>query len=157
MPKWKPEFFGGGDYSMDSKRRIKFPSDWAPEKPEEADLVLALVPDAQRKAYCIRVMEIGQLREIDAKIKNQLADGKITSAQSLALRRIFFDNALKTRSDTNGRLTIPERLLEGSKIKKSVRLAGMGEWFEIWDADTYNRTAVADIETDLGAMDNAGI
>ena len=157
MPNWEPDFVGGDEYTIDTKRRFKFRNDWAPENPEDADLVLAVVPDAERRAYCVRVMEIGQLREIEAKIKNQLADKQITLKQATALRRIFFSDSARVKPDANWRICLPERLAKKAGLSKKVYIVGMGEWFEIWDHKTYVETDKADMDDQIDAMEGAGI
>ena len=57
-------------------------------------------------------------------------------------RRKFFGDANDVTKDLQGRLLIPPllRTRAGLVEKGEVMIVGAGEWFEIWDAETWQQT-----------------
>jgi MraZ protein len=52
-------------------------------------------------------------------------------------QRIFLGNAMDMELDTAGRVLVSPELRAAASLEKSVMLLGMGNRFELWDADTY--------------------
>ncbi len=52
-------------------------------------------------------------------------------------RRIFLGNALDIELDSASRLLVSAELRLAAQLDKEVMLLGMGEYFELWNAQTY--------------------
>jgi MraZ protein len=52
-------------------------------------------------------------------------------------RRIFLGNALDIELDSASRLLISPELRLAAQLDKEIMLLGMGEYFELWNAQTY--------------------
>ncbi len=52
-------------------------------------------------------------------------------------RRIFLGNASDVELDSAGRMLISPELRSAAMLDKDVMLLGMGDYFEIWNAQTY--------------------
>ena len=53
-------------------------------------------------------------------------------------KRLFFSRAEKVELDAQGRIRLPERLVEFAKLGKEIILAGVHDHAEIWDAAAWN-------------------
>jgi MraZ protein len=52
-------------------------------------------------------------------------------------KRIFLGNAMDTEMDANGRVLVSPELRAAAGLTKEVILLGMGNHFELWDAQAY--------------------
>jgi MraZ protein len=52
-------------------------------------------------------------------------------------QRIFLGSAMDMELDTAGRVLVSPELRAAASLDRSVMLLGMGNRFELWDADTY--------------------
>ncbi|AXK38753.1 division/cell wall cluster transcriptional repressor MraZ [Crenobacter cavernae] len=74
-----------------------------------------------------------------------------------AYQRVMLGHAEPLDMDGNGRVLLPARLRERSKLDKEVALVGMGNRFELWNAADWERVTdealniePADLEPHLG-------
>lgn len=51
--------------------------------------------------------------------------------------QFFYENFKKVEMATNGRINIPADSLSYGKLKKNVRLIGMGKSIRVWDMEVY--------------------
>ncbi len=131
------EFIGGGVYVVDTKRRVKFPTDWTSSTPDQVELVLSLIPSGKDGKRSIWGMTRRYLRDISGRIKEQEREGKLSREQADALRHMFIINAKPLRPDVNGRICLPEDFVKKAGIQREVQLCGNLEWFEVWDRSAY--------------------
>tara|TARA_A100001011_G_scaffold378624_1_gene443602 strand:+ start:380 stop:832 length:453 start_codon:yes stop_codon:yes gene_type:complete len=59
-------------------------------------------------------------------------------------KRDYFATAILSESiilnfDTEGRVTIPEKLMKHAKIKKDILFVGLGKTFQIWDPSLFEK------------------
>lgn len=59
----------------------------------------------------------------------------------IAFERAFFGESFRLAFDASGRVSLPKELAEFANFDKQVSFVGMGERFEIWDADAYTAKA----------------
>jgi len=72
----------------------------------------------------------------------------ITDAGGRSLRRYLFSSAEKVDLDRLGRLLLPARLKDYSKIQSHVAVIGAGDHFELWEPVTWKSyTAVMERQT----------
>ncbi len=55
----------------------------------------------------------------------------------IAFERAYFGESFRLGFDASGRVSLPKELAEFAGLDKQVTFVGMGERFEIWDADAY--------------------
>lgn len=67
----------------------------------------------------------------------------LSDADGRAYARLFFGSTEETRLDSQGRLTIPQRLREAGGMAKDVVVLGVRERMEIWDREAYERYEAA--------------
>lgn len=66
-------------------------------------------------------------------------------------KRIYLGNAIEVEIDSGGRVLISPELREEVSLTKDVRLVGMGNYFEVWDAATYREKQQAALSEPLPA------
>jgi MraZ protein len=69
-------------------------------------------------------------------------------------KRVYLGNAVEVEIDSGGRVLISPELREEVGLSKDVRLVGMGNYFEIWDAATYRDKQDAAIKEPLPTILN---
>ena len=55
----------------------------------------------------------------------------------IAFERAYFGESFRLSFDASGRVSLPKELAEFAGLGKQVTFVGMGERFEVWDADAY--------------------
>lgn len=74
--------------------------------------------------------------EIKAK---ELFQTSILESNKLAEKRVLFASTVYVDIDEQGRFVIPKHLLDFSKLQKSVAIIGVGDHFELWDGEEWNK------------------
>jgi MraZ protein len=64
-------------------------------------------------------------------------------------KRIFLGNAMDCEMDGNGRVLISPELRAAAGLSKEAVLLGMGNHFELWDAQTYAAQEQAAMQADM--------
>jgi len=67
-----------------------------------------------------------------------LSDRSPNRANNRNYLRLFYSQAEKVEFDKQGRIRIPERLVQFAGLKKDVVLLGIHDHAELWDADQWN-------------------
>lgn len=76
--------------------------------------------------------------------------------QSRELRRSLFPTAQECEPDSQGRILLAQNLREHAELDKNIVIIGLGEYAEIWDANTWDgRSPVS--ENNKAAMASLGI
>ena len=117
-------------HSMDTKRRIPIPFRWRPE--ESAELTIVVWPK-HRAGTCLRVLPPDQWTKLRATI-NLVPN---TDPNKAVLKHWIGTGSIQTKLDSAGRLTIPEEMAAAADISNQVVLAGMIDYFEIWNSARY--------------------
>ncbi len=73
-------------------------------------------------------------------VMQQLNDMPITHPTARAFRRLLFSGAVELTLDKQGRVNIPNYLLEYASIEDSVLLVGMESFIELWQPDHWKAT-----------------
>ena len=122
------ELLGTHSYSLDPKGRVSLPAKFR----EAFDEGLWLTMGQDRCLYCFpRAEWERRSSEVDAFALSD-KDGR-------AFSRLFFSSADEVKLDSQGRVTIPQRLRETVGIKKEVVVLGVRERMEIWDREEFER------------------
>ncbi len=139
-------------HKLDTKNRVSIPAgfrQWTTE--EQVEFVMSKGPDS-----CIVVYPAPEWDEF---IANLTAKLRKTNRKQRAYLRKYTHDASRVKCDKQGRMLIPQKLLEFAHIKDNVKIVGMGDTFELWnqkmyDNDEFNSIPIdddffAEIETNL--------
>ncbi|NLL63362.1 MAG: division/cell wall cluster transcriptional repressor MraZ [Ruminococcaceae bacterium] len=130
------DFLGLYKHSLDAKNRIFIPSKYR----EYLGGTFVICPGADKSLY---VYSIEEWEKVAAQVK---ALG--STPELRRYKRSFFERADMVELDKQGRFTIKAELKEYAHLDKDIVIAGSGNKFEIWDAESYEeetrRTLSAD-------------
>ncbi len=138
---------GSGNYIIDSKKRMALPKEMRAELGE----YVFLSPGFEKGSLAVLPPEM--LTEISMMIKTR------PLSETIGLRRDIFSKAKRVVIDTQGRVLIPQELLDrvGLSPEDRVMVVGSGDYAEIWPLETYEKL-FGEEETDLlKAFQEAGL
>lgn len=117
-----------GEYrhNVDSKKRIFVPAKFR----EELGQTFMVARDMRGER--LKIYSLPEWEEYIAPIKAQ--ERKIAERALRYLHR----NAVQVSPDSQGRMLIPESLLEYAKIKNEAVIVGCSSYAEIWSAELYD-------------------
>ena len=81
----------------------------------------------------------------DRLVETRLSGLDLLSQEGRRLQRFFFSGATEAELDKQGRVGIPQALLEHAKLGRDVVVAGVHDHLEIWDRDAWRRE-LAEVE-----------
>ncbi len=122
------ELLGTHGYSLDPKGRVSLPQKF---REAFADGVWLTVGQ-DRCLYCFPRAEWDRRSD-------EVASFPLSDNDGRAYARLFFGQSDEAKLDSQGRVTIPQRLRELVAIRKDVVVLGVRDRMEIWDRDTYER------------------
>lgn len=117
-----------GEYkhNIDSKGRLIIPAKLREELGELFVLTRGL--DA-----CIFAYPLASWEQIQSKLK----DLPLVKRQARAFTRFFYSAAVEVSVDKQGRVNIPQVLLDHAQIDKACQIVGVMDRVEIWSAETW--------------------
>jgi MraZ protein len=116
-------YFGEFEYRIDEKGRVPIPPKF---RTELGKATLVLAPGAER---CISAHPLSEWK----KLADQLTGGPITQSKLRRLNRAIFATAFSIQLDGQGRVSLPAPLREYAGIQEEVVIAGVNNYFEIWN------------------------
>jgi len=119
-------FLGQFEHSIDVKGRLTIPSSYRDDVPEGIYLMQGY--DGNLDAY---PKELFELLIVNTR------NGSITQYENRSIRRHLFSTAQWLEFDSAGRILIPSFLKEIGGISSSVIIAGIGDYFEVWNPDKW--------------------
>ena len=132
-------FQGASSLSLDAKGRLSVPT-------RHRDVLTATaagqITITKHPHGCLMVFPRGEWE----KFRERLAALPM-SAQWW--KRIFLGNAMDCEMDGNGRVLISPELRAAAGLSKEAVLLGMGNHFELWDAQTYAAQEQAAMQADM--------
>jgi MraZ protein len=81
----------------------------------------------------------------DTLVETRLAGLDLLSQEGRRMQRFFFSGATEAELDKQGRVGIPQPLLEHAKLGRDVVVAGVHDHLEIWDRAAW-RKELAEVE-----------
>ncbi len=120
-------FFGQYDHNIDEKGRFTIPSRYRDLLDGNAYITLGFEDN-------LMVMRTEDYDQLYHKSK-QLS---ITNEQGRKLARTLFGHAELLEIDKNGRILIPQFLRTKINLGSSVKVIGVGSYFEIWPSDQWS-------------------
>ena len=143
-------FRGEFDQKVDKKGRMSIPSDFRavltdgdPRCPENP-LPRLVVLHGPHIKDCLHAYTIEAMEEIEEGIK-RLPRGSVERKK--ASRKIL-GKSWETEVDKDGRIVLPQRLREQIGLDGLATMTAMGDYFELWDATTYERFEEEDDDDD---------
>jgi len=115
-------------YTVDEKGRINIPAKF--RKPDESIAYDKFVITRGLDG-CLFVYPVAEWE----KVKEKIRELPYTLRKTRLYERYVIPNTVEAEVDKQGRITIPQHLLEYAKIKKEVKILGMLERIEIWDPE----------------------
>jgi MraZ protein len=122
------ELLGTHIYQLDPKGRVTLPSRF-----REAFADGCWITVGQDR--CLYVFPRAEWERRAAEVTS----APISDAAGRAFARLFFGSSDEARLDSQGRVTIPQRLRDEVGIRKDVVVLGVYGRMEIWDRGTFDR------------------
>jgi MraZ protein len=124
-------FQGTYQYSLDEKGRVSIPAKL--RKPDESTTYDIFVITRGLDG-CLFVYPVAEWEKVREKMREQ----PYTQRKTRLYERYVFPNTIEAELDKQGRIAIPQHLLDYAQIKKEVKILGVLERIEIWDPEVYN-------------------
>ena len=133
-------FLGEYSHTIDDKGRLTIPAKFRDE------LALGLVV-TRGFDQNLMIFPLGEWQEMaESVLKRPLGDDEVRS-----FRRRIFSGAVDLAPDRQGRIVIPPYLREFAAVDGDVIVAGMYNYVEVWNSDTWQQVR----ETIENSTDNA--
>ncbi len=120
-------FLGQFDVTIDDKGRVRVPAKYKAQLGEEFIISCAESP-------CLAVYPMEKWDRLTAQVE-QLPE---FDEETQEFKRSIYTNATWGEFDSAGRVLIPIKYREYAGLKKELVASGVGDHFEIWDAETWN-------------------
>jgi MraZ protein len=75
-----------------------------------------------------------------------------TNPEARAIRRVIFGGATDVEVDSQGRILIPSFLREYAQLEGEAAIVGAGEYFEIWNAEIWQKELEAVTDPEVNAQ-----
>ena len=154
-----PGFRGEFNQKVDGKGRMSIPADFRhvleagdPKCPEHPTPRLVMLYGPHLK-HCLHVYTIEAMAEIEAGIQ-RLPRGSLERRRASAL---ILSKSWETEVDRDGRIVLPKdrrAQIDMPTGGGDLKLVAMGDYFEMWKAETYEREVGADLAEFLDAQDS---
>ena len=116
---------------MDDKQRLAVPKRLRDEFAEEKLTELYVAPGTEKSLALYAPAAFARLAEL-------LAERSSNRAEVRNYLRLFYARAEKVSLDSQGRIRIPERLVEHAQLKRDIVLLGVHDHAEIWDVTQWD-------------------
>lgn len=125
-------FTGRYEHTIDAKNRLAIPSDIRKRlrrgaEQADADVVLYVTLDESRKRLCIWPED-----KFDQRAE-ELDRSERGPQEMLPYERVFFSMATATELDGQGRVRLPDDLMQMSGVSGEVTILGVKDHLEVWN------------------------
>lgn len=137
-------FVGTFEHSLDEKGRVVLPSTFRSYVADRGFL--------SKLDGCLGLWTPEEFETVASLLRDRVREGQVSSD---ALR-VFAADAAEVRPDSQGRISIPQRLREFAGLERDLIVNGRLDRIEIWSVDRWNDVAttadqnLADAVVDLG-------
>ncbi len=128
-------FFSSYHNRIDKKGRISVPASFRGVLAKQE--FGGLIAYASLKHPCIEACGLARFNKMNERIEQM----DPFSNERDALANQLFGQSVQLAYDSEGRVGLPDTLLEAAGIKEDALFVGKGEVFEIWDPKAYARYA----------------
>ncbi len=136
MPTPRPRlpFLSQYPASIDDKGRLSIPADYRHALPEESEGTIILTLGS------LKYLNAFPLDFFNAIWDKADSDGtEFATLNSLERDTLLLGEAVHRTLDTQGRITVPQRLLEQAEIGRDIVFMGRRTHFTIWDAKAFEK------------------
>ena len=123
-------FKGQYSYILDTKGRINIPAKFRKTIAQEANDTFVLTRGLEN---CVYAYPLDEWKIIEEKLRTL----PTTQKENRLFIRMTTSYATEVQFDKQGRIALPQYLIELSKIKKDVLIIGTLNKLEIWSPDVY--------------------
>ena len=125
-------FKGGSTVNLDAKGRLALPTRYREDLITRCEGRVVLTVHDDR---CLLLYALPDWDEIERKLVRLPNQNKRTRT----LQRMVLGHATEIEMDKSGRILIPPRLREFASLEKRVVLAGLGNKFELWNDEAWDK------------------
>jgi MraZ protein len=127
-------FRGVHQINLDGKGRMAMPTRYrdAIAASDEGQLIVTLHPQAR----CLLVYPLSNWLAIEQQIQNLPT---INNAVHAGIKRRLLGNASDVEIDGAGRVLLPAKLREYTRLEKKMVLVGQTDKFELWDEELWDQ------------------
>ena len=119
-------FLGTSDHNLDQKGRVILPLRFRQELGESFYITAGF-------ERCVQAMPIDEFDRLRSQIRQLPAD------KALSLQYLLISPAVLVSPNSQGRVSIPQKLREDAGLEGEVTVVGMDSRVEIWDKETFER------------------
>jgi MraZ protein len=124
-------FYGEYRHTVDEKNRLSIPAKFRAMLQGPGDDSFYLTRGIDR---CILICT----KEVWQEMERRFCDHPITNPVARRFKRMFYSGAQATTFDKQGRVALPQNLIEYAGLKRDVVLAGTSNGIEVWDAQAWD-------------------
>jgi MraZ protein len=128
-------FFGEFEYRTDEKGRMPFPPRFRPAFKDG----VVLTPGVEK---CVNVYTSAEWK----KYADSLANSNLPPSKLRSINRAVFAQAFFLALDQQGRISLPPSLREHAGLGEDIVVAGVNNYLELWDKNTWAATKQASQE-----------
>lgn len=122
--------------TLDEKNRLAIPKPFREAlAPEEEGSVLVVAPETEHS------LALFSTREFQRRADEIRARGGTTEVRTYL--RLYFSQAENVEVDKQGRIRIPDRLMEFAGLRQEVTLLGVNDRVELWDKSRWDEFLAA--------------
>ena len=118
-------FLGTSDHSLDAKGRVILPAKFREELGDSFYLTMGF-------EKCVQVLSVGEFDRLREQIRLLPAD------KALSLQYLLISPAVSVSPNSQGRVSIPQKLREDAGLSDEVTVVGMDTRIEIWDKAAFD-------------------
>ncbi len=115
---------------LDEKKRLALPKRVREQLENPESVFVTPGPDQSLWLYSQPALE---------RLAEKLDQSPATDAEARVFRRLYFAQTETVDLDNNGRILIPERLLEFAGLKHEIVLIGVRDHLELWDRERWQQ------------------
>lgn len=135
-PRPAVEFSGSSTLKLDAKGRVFLPkrfTEFEDEKEPGQKRVMTHFWLTLGLDGCLWLLDQNEWKRMQRRLKAM----EIGDKKQRVVHRLFFGNAERLKPDSQGRITLPEKLRQKVGIEKEIELVGAGRRIEIWSSSIY--------------------
>ncbi len=117
--------------SLDDKQRLAIPKRWREVLCEEPQQQLFVAPETDGAVAVYSIQEFERRA-------GMLTEAKAKPAAVRNYQRLYYSQAEQVDVDAQGRIRIPDRLVEFAHLNQEVVLLGIHDHIEIWDKQAWD-------------------
>lgn len=118
--------------NLDVKGRLAIPSRYRERLMDDCSGRLVITLDPERRMV---IYPYNEWKTVETKLVNLSSMNKA----AVRIKRLVLGHASDCDMDKNGRINLPSYLREKTGLDKQIVLVGIGNKFEVWDEESWNR------------------